>query len=137
MNAALNGNLARVQELLAAGANVNAARNNGATPLYVASESGHKSIVVSLLSVGADIRSPNFKGKSIFQHAKEGRFAPEINALLIDEMYAPNEPLSEENAKVRNAAWAARVPWAKPSRRGRRGTRRLGRRTRRLRNQRR
>ena len=132
-----HGHTSIVDALIRAGANLNAALTHGSTPLYIASQKGHKSIVLSLLSAGADIRSPNFQGKSIFEHANEGTFTPEINELLIDEMYAANEPLGEENSAVRNAAYAARVPWTKPSRRGRRGTRRLGRSTRRLRRSRR
>jgi ankyrin repeat protein len=43
-----------VRELLACGANVNAAANSGATPLIQASWRGHVEVVRALLSAGAD-----------------------------------------------------------------------------------
>jgi hypothetical protein len=98
------------------------------TPLFIVSEIGYTVIVKLLLSKGADIRSPNYEGKSIFQHAKERRFAPVINQLIIDrETWLRRRHLM--GAETRSMELLG-VPAER--RHGRRGTRRL-RRTRRSR----
>ena len=51
--AALVGHKAAVSELLAAGADMNAATPDGATPLYVAALNGHKEVVSALLAASA------------------------------------------------------------------------------------
>jgi ankyrin repeat protein len=43
-SAVSNGNLSRIQELIATGANVNSALDDGATPLLIASLEGHTEI---------------------------------------------------------------------------------------------
>ncbi len=54
--AALENDLPKVEELIAAGANVNKANREGNTPLYIACEGGYKEIVEKLLSVpGIDV----------------------------------------------------------------------------------
>ncbi len=54
--AALENDLPKVEELLAAGADVNKANREGDTPLYIACEEGHAQIVEKLLSVpGIDV----------------------------------------------------------------------------------
>ena len=54
--ASQNGSFAVVRELLARGANVNAATNDGSTPLIRASSHGHVEVVRALLAAGADKR---------------------------------------------------------------------------------
>ena len=56
MMACHNGHLDVMRELLARGANANAAANSGATPLIQASSCGHFEVVRSLLAAGADKR---------------------------------------------------------------------------------
>ena len=52
VQAAGRGDLAKVQSLLAKGADVNIQAKNGATALFVASELGHADVVKELLSKG-------------------------------------------------------------------------------------
>lgn len=53
--AAGKGEKRRVQQLLAAGANVNARGPGGYTPVMRAAENGHLSVVKALLSAGANV----------------------------------------------------------------------------------
>ena len=53
MQAAYNGNIARVKELLAANAEVNTKSNNGYTALMTAADSGHADCVTMLLEAKA------------------------------------------------------------------------------------
>ena len=43
-------------ELIKAGADLNQATSDGATPLYVAAHNGHEGIVAVLIQAGADVR---------------------------------------------------------------------------------
>jgi len=54
-DAVQKGNAVIVQELINRGANVNAARNDGITPLYIAAERGHLDVVQELITNGADV----------------------------------------------------------------------------------
>ncbi len=54
--AARDNNIAKVEELIAAGADVNKTRADiGATPLYIACEMGHTNVVENLIAAGADV----------------------------------------------------------------------------------
>ena len=55
MWASYKGHEACLAVLLDAGANVDAANSNGATPVYVASQEGHESCLALLIDAGADI----------------------------------------------------------------------------------
>jgi len=57
INAAENGDVAKVKVLLAKGADVNAKANNGATALIMASQNGHLEVVKALLAKGADVNA--------------------------------------------------------------------------------
>ena len=57
-DAARRGDLAAVERLLAAGAQVDATDGGGATPLYLASGEGHTAVVARLLAAGGDPRRP-------------------------------------------------------------------------------
>ena len=73
-----------VELLIAAGANVNAKANDGATALMVASLSGHKEIVGILIRAGAEVNATTYDGEhTALSIANEEGFA-EIAALLID-----------------------------------------------------
>ena len=58
----MNGDVAIVEMLLAAGASVDHA-NNGDTPLYVAAFRGHLDVVRALLNAGADTRETLGRGR--------------------------------------------------------------------------
>lgn len=55
IKAAFSGNLQEIERLLGKGANVNAKRENGITPLIGASIEGHQEAVELLLARGADV----------------------------------------------------------------------------------
>ena len=57
LSATHSGNLIRVQELIASGVNVNAARDDGKTPLLIASYKGHTEIANFLLAAGANVNA--------------------------------------------------------------------------------
>ncbi len=62
--AAKNGQIAQVKDLLAAGADFNAADGQGKTPLYQAAQNGHKEIVKDLLAAGADANAADQYGRT-------------------------------------------------------------------------
>ena len=53
--AARDGSLAEVTTLIEAGADVDKANTNGATPLYIAAQNGHLTVVTKLITAGADV----------------------------------------------------------------------------------
>ena len=62
MSAAIEGNLERVNELLALGANPNIAGEDGRSPLMAASWNKHYEVVESLVNAGADVNLINRDG---------------------------------------------------------------------------
>ena len=68
-HAAKTGNIDRVRELIAAGANVNQQDNNGLTPLHWAAENGHQAVVQALIAAGADINQQDNDGWTPLLHA--------------------------------------------------------------------
>ena len=88
MYAAARGDGSVVGQLIEAGAEINAANNNGVTPLMLASGNGHEAIALQLLDAGADPRAVNKWGRSALQEAEarrlrwEGR-APESYVGLV------------------------------------------------------
>jgi len=59
INAAENGNIAKVNTLLAKGVDVNAKNSIGFTALRYASQNGHSEVVKALLAKGADVNAKN------------------------------------------------------------------------------
>jgi uncharacterized protein len=62
--AAHHGNVAVVEQLIAAGAQVNVMNEYGSTPLAEAAVSGNAAIIRALLEAGADPESPNADGQT-------------------------------------------------------------------------
>ena len=60
-----------VTKLLGANANVNQAKNDGYTPLYIASELGHTEIVTKLIAANAEVNQPATQGWSPLHKACE------------------------------------------------------------------
>jgi len=71
LKAAEKSNLARVQQLLERGADVNAKLPSGITPLYVASQNGHAAVVAALLAEGADVKLKDSKGNTPLDYAQQ------------------------------------------------------------------
>jgi ankyrin repeat protein len=62
--AAGQGGLARVNQLLAEGADANAADEQRRTPLHAAAEGGHRAVVEALLAAGADANATDLQGRT-------------------------------------------------------------------------
>ena len=81
--AVYDGNVAEVQRLLKAGANVSLANNYGASPMSLAAEVGNAEILKLLLDAGANADSPNPEGQTaLMAVARTGNVA--AAQLLID-----------------------------------------------------
>ena len=80
--AAYQDDLAKVDQLIRAGANVNAANDIGATPLWAASVNGSAPIVKRLLDAGAKPNAALLSGESpLMAAARAGKLAA-VDALL-------------------------------------------------------
>ena len=71
-----------VRVLLAAGARVDAADNNGHTPLHYAAEHGHADVVRALLEAGARADTASSDGNTPLQWAAEHGHADRMRALI-------------------------------------------------------
>ena len=69
IEAAERGDAAEVRALLGAGAEVNAARGDGATALLLASQNGHPEVVVALLRARADVNARDGYGDTALMAA--------------------------------------------------------------------
>ncbi len=73
IDAARNGDMFNVQNLLNNGADVNQIDNRGQTALILAAREGHVNIVTHLLSVGADVTQADNRGQTaLMLAAREG-----------------------------------------------------------------
>ncbi len=89
MEAAAQGNLVAVQNLLTKKSNVNAQAINGSTALRAATYYGHGDVVNALLTHGADVNLPDKTGRTALSDAVlEGRVA--IASLLLEKGADPN-----------------------------------------------
>ncbi len=82
MSLARKGDLPRVSLLLDVGAKVNAADEDGMTPLLLASERGHASVVEVLLHNGADVDAEDALGRTALHHASRGGHVDVVRLLL-------------------------------------------------------
>ena len=100
--AAAVGNIEAVKQHLAAGTDVNAKRNNGATPLHEAAAFGHKEIAELLIAAGADVDAKDENGYTpLFNAAYWGR--KEIVELLIANG-------ADVNAKIEAGEFKGKTP---------------------------
>lgn len=76
------GDVAAVQRLLAAGADVNAASETGRTPLYRAALSGRTEVVRVLLAAGADVNAATTSGRTPLHIAISMRRNEVVRVLL-------------------------------------------------------
>lgn len=73
LDAVSKGDFARMQALLAQGANVNAGDKDGTTPLMMAAINGHVSVVQAILDKGADVNARDKDGfTALWDAASEG-----------------------------------------------------------------
>ena len=73
LQAAKDGNINKVKELLSEGANVNAKDSNGKTALMYAAEKGYLDIVKLLVNGGANIHAKDSKGKTAIMYALDNK----------------------------------------------------------------
>ena len=91
--AALHGDLAMTNLLLAAKANVKAVTRIGAyTPLHIASKDGNAAVVHALLKAGADPNTPTASGATALHFAAASGSVGAVNELL-DQHADPLHPL--------------------------------------------
>ena len=82
INAAGNGNLARVKALLGAKVNVNLKTDDGITPLIAASENGHEDVVQALLGAKADVNAKAGNGSTALMRASQRGHQQVVKELL-------------------------------------------------------
>ena len=80
--AALNGDLEKVRQLLSQGSDPNGIDPEGRTALMFASFNGHTEIVRLLLEAGADVRTRDAMGRTALLYASTGPFAATVKLLL-------------------------------------------------------
>ena len=80
--AAMNGHVTLVDALLRAGADKDAARDDGATPLYTAAQNGHGNVVDALLRAGVDKDKRHCTGASPLFVAAQGGKCDVVEMLL-------------------------------------------------------
>ncbi|SHF49481.1 Ankyrin repeat [Fodinibius roseus] len=88
-NAALQGQLSDVRQMVEQGVDVNASGEGGRTPLMLASFNGHTDIVQLLLEEGARIDDRNADGRTPLIFAASGPF-PNTVALLLEQGADPD-----------------------------------------------
>lgn len=82
MRAVCNGQIDRVEKLLAAGANVNAQSNNGFTPLMFAAKDGRTKLVHLLIAAGAEVQMYDDKGNTALIFAAATGKSKTVRALI-------------------------------------------------------
>ena len=63
-----------MRALIELGADINKANDDGATPLYIATEKGHEAVVRALIEADADVNKANDDDETpLFTAAEEGQ----------------------------------------------------------------
>ncbi len=88
-DAALNGEMEKVTELIGKGADLNKVDQDGMTALMYASFNGHTKIVRLLLDEGAEVGIRDAMGRTALLYASTGPFAETVK-LLLDHHADPN-----------------------------------------------
>ena len=107
--AAKNGHLENVKKLIAAGAEVDAARADRVTPLYIAAQNGHLEVVKELIQAGASVNILNDKGVHLIAAAQQNeQILHELHLAQVRQEYfsrfmmhtvkAGGAPISEKRA---------------------------------------
>ena len=81
-DAALNGEMEKVEELIGKGADPNKVDPDGRTALMFASFNGHTEIVRLLLDAGAEVGIRDALGRTALLYASTGPFAESVKLLL-------------------------------------------------------
>ena len=79
----VNGRVACLRLLLEAGANLDACRDDGWTPLHFAAERGHARLVAMLIRAGADVHQGNFEDATPLHSLCDAKFPSVESALLL------------------------------------------------------
>ncbi len=94
--AALDGELEKVKELLAAGTAINAMDQEGHTALMFAAFNGHSHILLILINGGASVDRRDMMGRTALLYASTGPF-PETVKILLDKGAEANIIDSDEH----------------------------------------
>ena len=98
-DAALNGELEKVKELMGQGADPNGVDQEGRTALMFASFNGHTEIVRLLLDAGSEVSIRDAMGRTALLFASTGPFAETVK-LLLDHHADPNIVDNDEHFSI-------------------------------------
>ena len=102
--AALDGDTARVEQLLATGAEVNAQDSNGDTPLHLAAQEYRVDAATSLLRAGASVELRDLHGNTVLWRATFNSHGRGDLILLLLEHHADPDSTNAAGATPRSLA---------------------------------